>query len=149
MGSASVSEPMAPTLLRGLTILGPGASPDPDLALEFGMSAWMFRTNTDLFAALGLLASLRVAVLEAAGMDPRREPIPFVGRSPRDDVLGSVAYLGELLERAARVAKCTRSELAERAIIRLAELAPHLAVAVPVETEAPLAPIIPLRASLS
>jgi hypothetical protein len=138
---------MAPTLLRGLTILGPAASPDPDLALEFGVSAWMFGTNTDAFGVLGLLAALRRAVVEAAGMDATREPIPLIGRSPRDDVLRSVAYLGDLLERAARVARCTRGELAERAIARLAETSPHLTLPSEPVDEVRLAPVIPLRAS--
>lgn len=139
---------MAPTLLRGLTILGPGTWSDPDLALEFGVSAWMFGTNTDVFGVLELLGALRIAVLWAAGMDAAREPIPLVGRSPRDDVLGSVAYLGDLLERATRLAACTRGELAERAIARLTETSPHLALPTePDDGEVRLAPIIPLRAA--
>lgn len=146
MGTASVSEPMAPTLLRGLTILGPGESPDPDLALEFGVSAWMFGRDTDVFAVLELLGALRTAVLEAAEMDAAHEPIPLTGRSPREDVLGSVAYLGQLLERAAHVATCTRGELAERAIVRLTERSPLLTHAAPAQDEVALAPIIPLRA---
>jgi hypothetical protein len=109
----------------------------------------MFGTQTDVFGVLDLLAALRAAVVVAAGMDPAREPVPLVGRSPRDDVLGSAAYLSELLERAARFARCTRSELAERAITRLAESAPHLTQAAPPETATTLARIIPLRASVT
>jgi hypothetical protein len=104
----------------------------------------MFRTQTDIFGVLDLLAPLREAVLVAAGMDAAREPVPFVGRSPRDDVLCAVSYLGALLERAARAAGCTSDEIAERAIDGLSS-AKYLAPQRPAEPTAELATIIPLR----
>jgi predicted dinucleotide-utilizing enzyme len=130
---------MAPALLRGLSILGPQDLPGPDLALEFGVSAWMLSTQTDVAGVRGLLPALRAAVLEAAGMDAAHEPVPFVGRSHRDDVVRSVGYLAELLARAAAAAGCEPTEIAERAIGRLevTEVRPE-----PVQE---LARIIPLR----
>ncbi len=133
---------MAPTLLRGLTILGPGDRPGPDLALELGLSAWMFRNQTDLYGVHSMLPALRAAVLEAAEIDPAHEPVPFVGRSLRDDVLSSVAYLGELLERAAAGTGCSADELAERAIARIGELRP---ASTGREDDEALGQIIPLR----
>lgn len=109
----------------------------------------MFRTQTDVFGVLDLLAGLRRAVLDAAGMDPAHEPVPLVGRAPRDDVLGSVAYLGALVERAASVARCTSEELAERALERLAEISPHALADVAACDSTELAVIIPLRAPAS
>jgi hypothetical protein len=105
----------------------------------------MFRSQTDIFGVLDLLGALRRAVLDAAGMDAAHEPVPLVGRSPRNDVLRSVAYLSGLLQRAASVARCTAEELAERALDRLAEIDPQaLADVDPVGTTE-LAVIIPLR----
>jgi hypothetical protein len=109
----------------------------------------MFSTQTDVLGVLALFAALRRAVLAAAEMDAAREPVPLVGRSPRDDVLGSVAYLSGLLERAARVADCTRDELAERAIERLAAIAPHALADMDTVETTELAVIIPLRAPAS
>ncbi len=106
----------------------------------------MFRTQTDVYGVLELLAALRRAVLDGAGMDPAQEPVPLVGRSPRDDVLGSVAYLGALVERAASVARCSTEELAERALERLADIAPHALASVNAEDTTRLAVIIPLHA---
>jgi hypothetical protein len=106
----------------------------------------MFRTQTDVYGVLELFAALRRAVLDGAGMDPAQEPVPLVGRSPRDDVLGSVAYLGALVERAASVARCSTEELAERALERLAEIAPHALASVDAEDTTQLAVIIPLHA---
>jgi hypothetical protein len=109
-----------------------------------GVSAWMLGAETDVAGVGRLLPALRIAVLEAAGMDAAHEPVPFVGRSQRDDVLRSVSYLADLLARAAAATDCTPIEIAERAIERL-EVAPPLAAEVPV----PLARIIPLRRTTS
>ena len=134
---------MAPALLRGLSILGPADAPGPDIALEMGVSAWMLRAETDVAGVSRLLPALRAAVLDAAGMDATHEPVPFVGRSHRDDVLRSVAYLADLLERAAAAASCSAIEIAERAIDRLPR------PPAPTAHEAPVAPvlakIIPIR----
>lgn len=102
----------------------------------------MFRNQTDLYGVRSMLPALRAAVLEAAGMDPTHEPVPFVGRSPRDDVLSSVAYLSELLERAASIAHCGADELAERAIELMTELQP---ASTERDDDRELARIIPLR----
>ena len=46
---------------------------------------------------------IRDLIIEACGLDPATEPVPFVGRSPRNDVLNLVGYVGDLLRRAAAV----------------------------------------------
>jgi hypothetical protein len=110
----------------------------------------MFETQTDVWEVMGLLGALRAAVLDAAGMDVAREPIPLVGRSPREDVLSSVTYLGGLVERASSVARCTAEELAERAIERLTQTSPHLTADARHEDHddtTAMATIIPLRGS--
>jgi hypothetical protein len=104
----------------------------------------MLRTETDVAGVRRLLPALRTAVLEAAGMDPAHEPVPFVGRSLRDDVLRSVAYLADLLARAASIARCTPHEIAERAIEQL-PAAPARNEAPELEPPVELAKIIPLR----
>jgi hypothetical protein len=104
----------------------------------------MLRAETDVTGVGRLLPALRAAVLDAAGMDAAHEPVPFVGRSPRDDVLRSVAYLADLLERAAAALVCTPLEVAERAIERLGQL-PSNPVAEAAVPPPVLAKIIPLR----
>jgi hypothetical protein len=105
-----------------------------------GVSAWMLGAETDVAGVGRLLPVLRVAVLEAAEMDADHEPVPFVGRSQRDDVLRSISYLADLLARAAAAVRCSPREIAERAIERLPAMPPRV-----IAEPAPLALIIPLR----
>ena len=51
--------------------------------------------------ARGTLLELREVILQVCGLDPSTEPVPLVGRSPRCDVVNLVAYVGDLLRRAA------------------------------------------------
>jgi hypothetical protein len=51
--------------------------------------------------ARGTLLDIRRVILEVCGLDPVTEPVPLVGRSPRLDVVNLVAYIGDLLRRAA------------------------------------------------
>jgi hypothetical protein len=88
-------------LLSGLADLG---SVDPfsgDLSLELGISLWLRTSGTPLLEARGRLLHIREVIIEVCGMDPVTEPVPFVGRSPRSDVLSLVGYVGDLLRRAA------------------------------------------------
>jgi hypothetical protein len=88
-------------LLSGLADLG---SVDPfsgDLSLELGISLWLRTSGTPLLEARGRLLHIRELIIEVCGLDPATEPVPFVGRSPRSDVLSLVGYVGDLLRRAA------------------------------------------------
>jgi hypothetical protein len=116
MPTAAAQWSIAPEMLRGLTILGPYEGKGPDLALEFGMSAWLRLGATDAARACLVLTSLRAAVLEVAEMDPRCEPVPMSGRSARIDVLTAAGLLSELVVRAAHATGTSPQSLAEAAI---------------------------------
>ena len=73
---------------------GPGGPAAGDLSLELGLSVWMHRSGTSLEDARSTLLALRAHVIEACGLDPATEPVPFVGRAPRFDVMTLIEYLG-------------------------------------------------------
>jgi hypothetical protein len=97
----SVPEGFGAALLSGLAELGPVDPFSGDLSLELGISVWLRRSGTPLLEARGRLMGVRELIIEVCGLDPATEPVPLVGRTPRNDVLSLVAYVGELLRRAA------------------------------------------------
>jgi hypothetical protein len=98
---SGVSEGFGSALLSGLAELGPVDPFSGDLSLELGVSVWLRRTGTPLLEARGRLLHIRELIIEVCGLDPATEPVPLVGRSPRNDVLNLVGYVGDLLRRAA------------------------------------------------
>ena len=90
-----------PALLRGLAELGPVEPFSGDLSLELGISVWLRTSGTSLLQARSALLEMRQVILEVCSLDPATEPVPLVGRSPRSDVVNLVAYVAELLRRAA------------------------------------------------
>jgi hypothetical protein len=110
----------APTVLRGLTELAPSARLQPDLALELGLTAWMRLGERDLEETRAALMALRTAVLEAAEMDIRSEPLPLRGMSPKADLVNCAIYLANLVHRAASSKRCEASVIVERSIRHLA-----------------------------
>jgi hypothetical protein len=107
--------------LAGLCALGPPGHGRSTLALELGLSAWMRMAGVGLGEARAGLATLRGAILGAAGLDVATEPVPFAGRDPRADTLTLAAYLGDLLARAARVNGTDPATIAARAARRLSD----------------------------
>jgi hypothetical protein len=91
----------AAVALSGLATFGRPRPGGPELALELGLSAWMRMAGVGLFEARAALSALRGAVVQAAGLDPSTEPVPLVGRDPRQDTVVLAAYLCDLLARAA------------------------------------------------
>jgi hypothetical protein len=116
--SSNETVDFAPSVLGSLDVLIPSGQAGTDLACELGLSAWMRRTGTSLDAAPARLWAIRQAVIEAGGLDPATEPIPLGGRSPRLKVLSLVAYLGELVDRAATRLGCDRTEVIALALER-------------------------------
>ena len=90
-----------PALLSGLAELGPVEPFSGDLSLELGISIWLRTSGTSLLQARSALLEIRQVILEVCSLDPATEPVPLVGRSPRYDVVNLVAYVSELLRRAA------------------------------------------------
>ncbi len=98
---SNVREGFGSALLSGLAELGPVDPFSGDLSLELGVSVWLRTSGTPLLEARVRLLRLRELIIEVCGLDLATEPVPFVGRSPRNDVLNLVGYVGDLLRRAA------------------------------------------------
>ena len=101
------------TLLRGLVALGPVDLRRDNLTLELGLSLWMRQCGIAVEDASDVILTLRNILIEVAGFDPRREPTPFVGRSPELDLVNLTGYLGGLLLRASIAAQCSPGVVAE------------------------------------
>jgi hypothetical protein len=99
--TSSVPEGFGSALLSGVAELGPVDPFSGDLSLELGVSVWLRTSGTPLLEARGRLLHIRELIIEVCGLDPATEPVPLVGRSPRNDVLNLVGYVGDLLRRAA------------------------------------------------
>jgi hypothetical protein len=99
--TSSVPEGFGSALLSGLAELGPVDPFSGDLSLELGVSVWLRMSGTPLLEARRRLLHIRELIIEVCGLDPATEPVPLVGRSPRNDVLNLVGYVGDLLRRAA------------------------------------------------
>jgi hypothetical protein len=100
-------------VLRGLVALGPVNLRRDNLSLELGLSVWMRECGIAVQEATDVLLALRDILIEVAGFDPKREPTPFVGRSPEEDVVLLTGYLGGLLLRASVAAQCSPAVVAE------------------------------------
>lgn len=93
---------------------------DPgNLTIPLGVSAWIVRSDVDLAEACDALLELRGAFLTVSGLDRRSEPVPLLGGDRRTSVLTLAVYLDGLLDRGARLARTTRTELAEAALALL------------------------------
>jgi hypothetical protein len=106
-------------LLSGLAELGPVDPFSGDLSLELGVSVWLRTSGTPLLEARGRLLHIRELIIEVCGLDPATEPVPLVGRSPRNDVLSLVSYMGDLLRRSASASGRTVQGVARRVIEQL------------------------------
>ena len=115
----SVPEGFGSALLGGLAELGPVDPFSGDLSLELGVSVWLRTSGTPLLEARGRLLQIRELIIEVCGLDPATEPVPLVGRAPRNDVLNLVGYLGDLLRRAASLSGDSVHGLARLVIAQL------------------------------
>jgi hypothetical protein len=100
-------------VLRGLVTLGPVNLRRDNLTLELGLSVWTRECDIAVEDASNAILALRDILIEVAGFDPRREPTPFVGRSPELDLVLLTGYLGGLLLRASVAAQCSPGVVAE------------------------------------
>jgi hypothetical protein len=101
------------TVLRGLVALGPVNLRRDNLTLELGLSVWTRQCDIAVEDASEVIMALRSILIDVAGFDPRREPTPFVGRSPELDLVNLAGYLGGLLIRASVAAECSPGVVAE------------------------------------
>lgn len=112
----AVAFPFSRAAARGIALLGPEDRGDDSLTLPLGLSLWISRSRIDLEEALDALMALRLAVLDAAGLDRRSEPTPLRTADLRVAVVNLARYLDDLLARAARVAGISRLALVEEVL---------------------------------
>ena len=86
------------------------------LTLPLVVSVWMRRTGVGTNTARRALLRVRAALLEASGIDARREPVPLLVADPAVATLSLAVYLHGLLQRSATIAATTRLQMAERAV---------------------------------
>lgn len=116
---SSVREDFGSAVLSGLAALGPVEPFTGDLSLELGVSIWLRTSGTPLLDARSRLWHIRDLIIELCGFDPASEPVPLLGRSPRSDVLNLVAFVGDLLRRAASRSGCSVHAMARQVIAEL------------------------------
>ncbi len=92
-----------------------------EMAVELGLSIWMRRADADLASVRLSLLQVRGPLVEAGGLDPTTEPVPFCGLSDRTDVVNLAAYVGDLVQRASSSAGHCAAALCDRVIDQLAE----------------------------
>jgi hypothetical protein len=108
-------------VLRGLATLRGDERPmtPGDLSIPLGLSAWIVRASVDLPDAYEALVRLRAEVVEVSGLDRATEPVPLRVGDPRAALRGLGSYLYDLVGRAARHARLSPVELAERTLEQL------------------------------
>ncbi|MGA8723475.1 MAG: hypothetical protein WB565_00400 [Acidimicrobiales bacterium] len=74
----------------------------------------------DLASTRASLLRARDALVGEGGLEADSEPIPFLGRSDRHDVVNLAIFVCNLVKRASASAGCSPGEIARRASRRLA-----------------------------
>ena len=92
----------------------------PKLLVELGLSTSINHCGADLGATRASLLRAREALVTEGDLRAASEPIPFLGRSDRHDVLTLGIGVCNLVKRAAASAGCSPAEIADRASRRLA-----------------------------
>jgi hypothetical protein len=100
-------------VLRGLVEIG---HYEEELCLELGLSYWINHGEMRLDEAVPALLAMRIALIRASGLALDSEPVPFVGVSPRVDVVNLAAYLRGLIVRAAAHASSGADVIVEQAL---------------------------------
>lgn len=87
-----------------------------DLTALMCISAWMNRAGADLCDSLQAMLKLRTAIVRAAGMDEKTEPIPLLPADAKVAALNLVRYLEELIRRASFCGDLATEQVADRAL---------------------------------
>jgi hypothetical protein len=119
LAEATCSE--APAIAEGLARIEPGDLAPGTLLLSLSVSVLVRRAGADLATARRAMLDVRAAIIEAAGLEARTEPVPLLAGDQRTVVLHLSIYLDTLLDRAASVAGISRSAVIERALVHLSD----------------------------
>lgn len=87
-----------------------------NLTLIFALSAWIRSSGIGTLPACSSLLSLRVAILEVSGLDPRSEPTPLLTGDARCALISLSIYMHGLICRASAHSHCSRAEIVEAAL---------------------------------
>lgn len=87
-----------------------------DLTALLCLSAWMRRSGAELEDCVRAMLRFRTAVVRAAGMDERTEPVPLIPRDEKVAALNLARYLEDLVRRAALAGAMPEQAVASRAI---------------------------------
>jgi hypothetical protein len=96
-------------------ISGPRVGSDDVNALMW-ISCWMYQSGAELVDSLHAMLKLRTAIVRAAGMDERTEPVPLLPADAKVAALNLARYLEDLMRRACSVGDLDTSEVAHRAL---------------------------------
>jgi hypothetical protein len=86
-----------------------------DIELALALSLPMARHRVSPIGLVDALRLLRQAILQVAGLDQDREPVPLAAGEPRVAAVAVAVYVAELLGRAASVTGWDRAEVARAA----------------------------------
>ena len=87
-----------------------------DLTALMCISAWMSQAGAELCDSLQAMLRLRTAIVRAAGMDEKTEPVPLLPADAKVAVLNLVRYLEDLMRRASFCGDLATEDVAERAL---------------------------------
>jgi hypothetical protein len=87
-----------------------------DLTALMCISAWMNRSGAELCDSLQAMLRLRTAIVRAAGMDERTEPVPLLPGDPKVAALNLARYLEDLMRRASLCGDLATEDVADRAL---------------------------------
>jgi len=87
-----------------------------DLTGLMYLSAWMNLAGAELADTLDAMLRLRTAIVRAAEMDERTEPVPLLPGDPKVAALNLVRYLEDLFRRASVSRDLRPEEVAGRAL---------------------------------
>jgi hypothetical protein len=87
-----------------------------DLTALMWISAWMSQSGAELADSLQAMLRLRTAIVRAAEMDERTEPVPLLPPDPKVAALNLARYLEDLMRRASCAGDLGTSDVADRAL---------------------------------
>jgi hypothetical protein len=87
-----------------------------DLTAQMSISTWMNRAGAELGDSLQAMLRLRTAIVRAAAMDERTEPVPLLPADPKVAVLNLARYLEDLMRRASVACDLATTDVADRAL---------------------------------
>jgi len=114
-------ERFAREAILGLADLEPQDLTQGNLSVPLGLSLWMRRGRIRVETARDAMLELRAALLRVSGLDERTEPVPLLVADPAAATISLAVYMDGLLQRAARMARTSRVDIATRALTLVPE----------------------------